>query len=211
MCSFLLVGLSALAQTAQPSAVRQPGQLASGAWGLDTISAPPLTSGQKFEYMIKQEYKLRGLIGNAVGAALGQWNDTPGPWGQGLTGYSYRFASGFGQTLIRETVAWGIDSGAYIDPRYFPSDEIGYKGRLLNAVKQIYLSKKDDGRTTFAYGRIVSAFVADETINAWQPSTNNSFRDGLTRTLITLGVDGAENVAQEVFQFARPKSLRHRR
>lgn len=181
----------------------QPGQLA-------TVSAPPLTVAQKFGFSVIQDFTIRGLIGNGIGAAIGEWAGVPHEWGQGFGGYSKRFASGFAQTLTRETVAWGIDSAAHIDPRYFPSSESGAKARLLNAVKQIYLARRDDGGTSFAYGRVISAFTAGEVVNAWQPPSTRGVGHGIERGCITLGVDGAENLAQEIFVFARPRSLRHR-
>lgn len=174
------------------------------------MSAPPLTPHGKFSQRVVEQFAIRGLIGNAIGAGFSQWTDTPGEWGRGWTGYADRFASGFGQTLTRQSVAWTIENIVHTDPRYFPSTEPGFKPRFLNAVKQIYLAKRDDGSTGIAYGKLISAFAAGQVVNTWEPPSNNSVSDGLERGVITLGVDGVENLVQEIFTFARPKSLRHR-
>lgn len=202
--AIFLVGLSAVAQTTQDSPRVQPGQLAG------TVSAPPLTTAQKFQVRVKEQFAIRGVIGNAIGSAFSQWTDTPGSWGDGGEGYAKRFASGFTQTLTRQTTAFLIDEVTHADPRYFPSTESGFKARALNVVKQIYLAKRDDGSSGFAYGKVISAFVAGQVTNAWEPPSNNGVGSGIQRALITLGVDGAENLAQEIFPFARPRGLRHR-
>jgi hypothetical protein len=197
-----LIGVAAFGQTPQPS-LPQPGQL-------KTISAPPLTAAEKFHYRVVDEFGFRGLIGNAVGAGLGQLTNTPSEWGQGMQGYSYRYLSGLGGTLTRQSMAWALESIEHGDPRYFPSSEPGAKARLLCAMKQTFWVRRDNGSNGFAYARVVSAFASGQLTNAWQPPSNNSVTDGLERAVIIIGVDAGENLAQEIFPFLRPKSLRNR-
>src|SRR5438105_14985592 len=49
----------------------------------DVIRQPPMTVGQKFTYHLKQSVDPWGVLRGGAGAALDQWRDHPGGWGQG--------------------------------------------------------------------------------------------------------------------------------
>lgn len=183
----------------------QPGQLQG------TVTAPQLTVAEKFEYRVVQSFGLRNFVGAALGAAIGQGLDTPKEWGQGLEGYSERYASSFAGTFSREVFAFSLETSLREDPRYFPLEAGSpFKLRVLNAVKQVVWTKNDDGSSGFAYARVISTFSAAELTNVWQPPTTDSQRSALKRTALGLGADFGYNFLQEFFAFARPISLRHR-
>lgn len=189
---------------AAPQAPPQPGQLA------DTMSAPPFTVGDKFDYRIVQMFGFKGLAGSLVGAAIGQAAGSPYEWGGGMAGFGKRYVSGFGGNLSRQTFAFALESALHEDPRYFPSEEKGFKARSWNAIKQIVYCKKDDGTGSLAYARVISAFGNGQFVNTWQPDSTGSVGDGFKRGLYTLGGDAAYNFLQEFVPFARPRSLRDR-
>lgn len=189
---------------APTNSVHQLGQLP------DTISAPPFTVSQKFHYRVIQVFGLRGFVGAAVGAAIGQAQDSPHEWGQGATGFADRFGSGFGGTLTRQTFEFALEAPLHEDPRYFPSKDKRTKTRIVNALKQVLFCKTDDGTDSFAYARVISSFGAGQFINVWQPASTGSVGDGFKRAFIGLGTDAAFNAMQEFLPFTRPSSLRHR-
>lgn len=192
----------------------QPGQLPKPPDSLqvpNTVSAPPFTVGDKFDYRVVQSFGLRGVAGALVGAAFGQALDSPHEWGQGVQGYSERFASGFGGNLTRQTFAFGLESVLHEDPRYFPSDDHRKKARLLNALKQVIICKTDSGHSSFAYARVASDFGAGQFVNLWQPASTGGVGDGIKRSFIGLGTDAVYNLMQEFVPFTRPRSLRHKR
>ncbi|MDQ2711511.1 MAG: hypothetical protein M3Y24_04620 [Acidobacteriota bacterium] len=176
----------------------------------NTISAPPFTVGDKFDYRVVQTFGLRGLLGSFVTATVGQASGTPYAWGGGVEGYAKRYASGLATNLSRQTFAFVIEAALHEDPRYFPSEDQEFKLRCVNAFKQVFVSKTDSGHLSFGYGRVVSAFAAGQFVNAWQPGSNGSVGHGLERGVLTLGGDFAYNLGQEFFPFARPKSIRYR-
>jgi hypothetical protein len=197
---------------------RQPGQRAQATQSgneleklPDTMSAPPFTVADKFDYRFVQSLGLRGWGGAAIGAAIGQARNSPHEWGQGVGGFTTRFASGFGGNLSRQTFAFVLESAFHEDPRYFPSEDKSKKLRALNAVKQVIVCKKDDGTPSFAYARVISEFAAGQFVNTWQPKSTGSVADGFTRAFIGLGADAAYNFMQEFIPFTRPSSLRHHR
>jgi hypothetical protein len=200
---FCLPGLL-LAQAPVTAPPPQPGQLR------DTVSAPSLTSREKFKLRVIGGIGIRGIAGAAFGAAIGQGTNTPSEWGQGAAGYFTRFASGFGNNFNRQVIAFGLETALHEDPRYFPSTSRSTKQRILNVAKQVFIAKKDDGSSTFAYGKIISAFGSAQLTNTWQPGSNNSFGDGIERGIISLGGDAGICAIQEFFPSLRPKELRNR-
>src|SRR3954465_11893165 len=47
-----------------------------------------------------------GLMDAAIGAGLDQWLDAPKEWELGVSGYSKRFASGYGEAAISATTRY---------------------------------------------------------------------------------------------------------
>jgi hypothetical protein len=198
---------SATQDTRTPSKAaprQQPGQLPN------SVSVPPLTVGDKFKYRILGSFSVRGLLGNVVGAAIGQAMNTPSEWGQGWGAYGVRYASGLGATLSRQTFVFTLESVLHEDPRYFPSEEKTKGARIKNVLKSVVITRTDSGGSQFAYGRVISAFGAAQLVNAWQPRSNGHVSDGIERAFIVLGVDAGFNLMQEFFPFTRPKALRRR-
>ncbi len=194
-------------QAQQPGQSQQSGQNPKLP---DTMSAPPFTMADKFDYRVVQSFGLRGFAGSAVGAAIGQARNSPHEWGQGVEGFADRYASGFGGNLSRQTFAFVLESAFHEDPRYFPSEDKSMKLRAINALKQVVYAKNDNGSGTFAYARVFSDFGSAQFVNVWQPKSTGSVGDGLVRGLIGLGADAAYNFMQEFIPFTRPISLRHR-
>lgn len=216
--SILLAGFNLSNLRAQP-APPQPGQLPSSHPDQHvpdvlklprTISAPPFTVADKFDYRIVQTLGLRGLVGSAISAAIGQGAGSPYEWGGGVEGFAKRYASGFAGNVSRQTFAFVLESALREDPRYFPSEDEPGKVRVLNALKQVVVCKTDAGHSVFAYARVISTFGSAQFVNTWQPNSTGSVGDGLLRGVYGLGGDFAYNLAQEFFHFTRPRSLRHR-
>src|SRR3569833_4184867 len=190
----------------------QPGQLPgadAGAMSLpNTLSAPPLTVRDMWDYRVVQTIGLRGFVGAFIGASIGQANGSPYEWGGGVEGYAKRYASGFAGNLSRQSFAFVLESALHEDPRYFPSESAPRKARLLNALKQVVTCKTDKGDSSIAYARIGSAFGSAFLVNTWQPSSTGTASSAMRRGLYGLGGDLAYNLMQEFIPFTRPHSLR---
>lgn len=198
---------TAAAPQSSPSSTpppQQPGQLPN------TVSAPPFTAADKFDYRVVQTFGLRGFVGSGISAAIGQARNSPHEWGQGVQGFADRYGSGFAGNFSRQTFAFILETAFREDPRYFPSEDKSKKLRAVNAVKQVIICKTDDGKSSFAYARVFSTFGSAQFTNVWQPASTGSVGDGLLRGVIGLGADAAYNFMQEFVPFTRPKSLRHR-
>ncbi len=60
----------------------------------------PLTLGARFKIYRGALIRPYTLVGPALGAGVGQWEDEPPEWGQGGEGYARRLASGMGRHVI---------------------------------------------------------------------------------------------------------------
>src|SRR5579875_3794619 len=69
----------------------------------DTVSAPPFTVRDKFDYRVVQSFGIRGFAGAFVGAAIGQARNSPHEWGEGVEGFAERYGSGLASNLSRQT------------------------------------------------------------------------------------------------------------
>ena len=176
----------------------------------NTVSAPPFTAADKFDYRVVQSFGLRGFVGSAIGAGIGQARNSPHEWGQEFGGFAERYASGFAGNVSRQTFAFVLETAFKEDPRYFPSEDKSKKLRVLNALKQVIVCKTDAGDSSFAYARVFSDFGAGQFINVWQPKSTGTVGKGVIRAFIGLGADGAYDLMQEFIPFTRPISLRHR-
>jgi hypothetical protein len=174
-----------------------------------TMTATRLSVHEKFDYRIVQSFGLRGFAGAAMGAAIGQARNVPHEWGGGTEGYATRYAAGFGINLSKQSIAFLAESALHEDPRYFPSEQRGFRLRLKNALLQTVVTRTDSGGERFAYGRLVSAFGAGQLANTWEPKSTGSVGGGIIRGFILLGGDAAYNFFQEFIPFVRPRSLRH--
>ena len=193
-CSLLLVAIctpfvqgQAVTQPVPP----QPGVLAK------TYTAVPLTKGEKFDYRLYRGFLIRGIVGSAFAAGISQATNTPPEWGGGVGAYGKRFASSIGTSASRQGMLFGMETVLHQDPRYFPSTSTGFKARLGNVIKQVFVTKNDHGEAVPAYSRLVSAFGAGQLANAWQPASNNTVGDGLIRGAIIVGADAGVNFLTE--------------
>jgi hypothetical protein len=197
----LLAGLF-LSLPLEAQVVNLPAQLGP------TMSATPLSVGEKFDYRIVQSFGLRGFLGAGVGAAIGQARDVPHEWGQGFGGYATRYAAGFGTNLSRQSMSFALESVLHEDPRYFPSEEKGFRARVKNVLIQTLVTRTDSGGQRFAYSRIASAFGAGQLANAWAPASTGTIHGGFIRGFIILGGDTGYDFLQEFIPFLRHRSLR---
>jgi hypothetical protein len=172
------------------------------------VQTAPLSARGKFHARTIQSLGFRGVLGAAIGAAIGQGTNTPGEWGQGAEGFGKRFASGFGGSVARQSITFALETATHEDPRYFPSTEVTKKARIWNVVKQTFLCKKDSGDSSFAYARIIGAFGTGQLVNSWQPASTSGVSDGIERGFISLGLDAASNLSQEFIPRLRPREFR---
>lgn len=146
---------------------------------------------------------------SAAGAGIQQWRNHPRQWGHGVKGYGRRFASGFGQHAVKNTIQFGVGALRHEDPRSTrPLKPKGFRPKLKDAVRNTFTVRRYGHRKRgVAAGRISGAVGAGLISRAWQPSSLATVGSGLQSGGISLGADLAINTAREFI----PDKKKHRR
>ncbi len=171
-----------------------------------TIPPPvyrPYTVAQKFKAATQDVFWPYALAGVGFSAGFSQLTNTPSEWGQGAEGYARRYANAFGVNLSYQYFSATLESALHEDPRYFPSGDRSTRARFHHAVAGVFLTRKDDGGSGFAYARWASAYGAGFLSNTWNPRSNNHASDALITGTTILGIDLAVKLGQEFVPFLR--------
>jgi hypothetical protein len=131
------------------------------------------------------------LVGPALGAGIGQWENEPPGWGQGSEGYARRFASGVGRSVIAETIRFGFAAADGEDPRYHRSQERGVWNRTRHVLAETFTSETAGGTRIPAFSRFAGVYGAAFISNTWYPesraTTGYALRRGSTALASSLG------------------------
>ena len=163
----------------------------------------PYTVAQKFKFATTDSFGPVALVAVGVSAGFSQLTNTPSAWGQGAEGYGKRYGSAFGLNLSDEYFEAVLNSTLRQDPRYFPSKDRSAKGRFKHAVGYLFIARKDDGGTSFAYGRWGGALGAGFLANTWNPRSDSHVSDAFERAGFLLAADAGFHLAEEFIPFFR--------
>lgn len=143
---------------------------------------------ERFNRYIKSTIGPFRLVQIGASAGIAQWRDSPEEWGQGMKGYGRRYASGFGQNLIQQTVTYGLDSAMDLDTGFQKSKREGFMPRFKDALIQNVTSRNRDGHRVVSVPRFAGVYTGSIVAReAWFPDRYN-YKDGLrngTTTLLT--------------------------
>jgi len=140
-----------------------------------------LTFAERLKIYGRSFINPESLIRPALGAGVGQADNTPPEWGQGAAGYGRRFASGYGRDVISRTIGFGVAAADREDPRFVPSNEKGIWRRTRHAVVGTFVSRTRSGGTMPAFSRFAGEYSAGFIANAWEPPSQDSASHALER------------------------------
>jgi hypothetical protein len=159
----------------------------------------PLVPKQKFELAWKISvdpinFAMAGLI-----AGVQQSQNTFGGYGQGMQGYSKRYAASYGNAIIGTMITSAILPTIFKqDPRYFYKGKGHIATRALYAMAGAVICKGDNGRWQANYSNIVGTVVAGGISNLYYPPAD---RDGVRlafkETFLGLAAGAGGNLFQE--------------
>jgi hypothetical protein len=161
-----------------------------------TITPETLTFSDRLKIYAHSFISPQFYIGPALGAGIGQWDDRPHEWGEGAEGYGLRYGSGFGRSVISNTIALGVASVDHEDTRFFQSNEHGVWRRTRHAVIETFVARTGSGGSMPAYSTFTGVYGAAFIANAWQPPSVDNIHDAFLR-----GTTGLlSNVGWHVFE-----------
>ena len=102
-----------------------------------------------------------GILDAALGAALGQWLNTPDEWGQSKTAFAKRFSTEYTESAINGSTKYFVARIRDEDPSFHPCTCHGLHRRALHAILSPVLAYRyDDGRPQFSAARMTGTAVA---------------------------------------------------
>jgi hypothetical protein len=149
--------------------------------------AGPLSLGDRFRIYSRSIVSPYGVVGPALGAGIGQWENEPPEWKQGAEGYARRFGSGMGRHFIAETIRFGVAAADSEDPRYQRSDETGVWNRTRHTIVETFTSKTSSGARIPAFSRFAGIYGAAFISNTWYPDSRATTGYALRRGSTALG------------------------
>src|SRR5258705_1245526 len=128
-----------------------------------------LTEKKRFHLYVVSAAGPVPLLGEAAGAALNQWENTPKEWGQGWSAYGERYGSNLAYNAVRQTITYGTSAVFHEDNRYFASHKHGFWARTGYAVLCTVTARHPDGRQTFSVSSVTGVIGASAISSIWGP------------------------------------------
>ena len=161
-------------------------------------SYAPLTGKERWNLYLRDAFWSPGVFFKAAGPALGsQLNNDPTKWGQGMEGYSKRFANRFGRNALQETYEAAGAALLQHEVRYIRSGRSGFLPRAAHALTANFVTYDRRGHRTPHVSRVGAAFAAEFTGNLWMPAGYRDTSKAVRGVGIQLGVGSALNLFRE--------------
>ena len=109
------------------------------------------------------------LLGEAVGAGVSQWENSPKEWGQGWGAYGERLGSNLAYNSVRQTITYGTSIAFHEDNRYFASHKHGFWARTGYAALSTVTARHPDGRRAFSVSSVTGIVGASAISSIWGP------------------------------------------
>ena len=186
------------AQTLDGSAPAHPAPFADGLllWVGPTPSDAPVRPERFSEFLLATVGPVP-LIGEAAGAAVGQWTNAPKEWGQGWNAYAKRFGSNLAYNGIRQTITYGGSLALGEDTRYFASRRSGFWPRTRHALVATFTARHADGRETFRISGTAGVIGASSFSSIWGPDSWKGPGNIAANAGISFVSTAASNVVRE--------------
>ncbi|MBL0158429.1 MAG: hypothetical protein IPP47_15190 [Bryobacterales bacterium] len=181
---------------AKTDEVLRPGML----WGtvITRSEFQPLTGKERWGLYWRQSYWRPGAFFAVAGPALGaHLNNEPPQWGQGMEGYSKRYANRFARSAIRDTVSAAGSAALGYDVRYVKCDCKGFLPRFGHAIAWNFLTLNRNGNTVLNIPKIGGAFAGEFAGRTWMPAGYNGVGDAMRSGGTQLAIGALFNSIRE--------------
>jgi len=173
-----------------------------------TTDIEPLTSRQKMTIAAKDSFDWPSYITAAGFAGLSQLSNTNPSFGQGIRGYSKRYAAGVGDQITGNMLTEGVFPVWFReDPRYFRLGTGSGWSRFRYAATRTLITRTDSGGRRFNFSEIGGNTTAVAISNAYSPDTRN-VSDNLTKLGIQVATDTFSNILKEFWPDFKRKFLK---
>jgi hypothetical protein len=151
---------------------------------------------QKYLYSLGEIFGPDRLVAIAGYAVLDQMGVRPVQWGKRPSSLAVRFASHFGDSLLKHTVEFGVRAIDHEDPRYFQSGRCHPWTRIGYAVYHTFVVHNDRGGWMPAYSLAAEAYGTPYLVRRWQPERFQTWST-LDAGTVNVGIEMGTNVLKE--------------
>jgi hypothetical protein len=130
-----------------------------------------LTEKERFQAYLLSTGGPVPLIGEAAGAGVGQWLNSPKEWGQGWGAYGERFGSNLAYNAVRQTITYGTSIVFREDDRYFASTAHGFWPRTRHALVSTFTARHPNGRQMVSVSSVTGVIGASAISSIWGPDS----------------------------------------
>ena len=163
----------------------------------------PRTFKERFQDYRSATLSPWAVVMPAFGAGLGQLRNYPPEWNQGAEGFGKRVASAYGESVVEDTISFGVATFDHEDLRYplssYPKNAI--LKRAGHTIAYTFVPKKEGGGRRFGWSRFIGAYGSGFIANTWYPAQHSDVHNALTLGSMSLAGDLAINLLKE---FVRP-------
>ena len=131
----------------------------------------PLQPGQQFRQYLFNTAGPVALAGEAAGAGIGQWTNSPKEWGQGWGAFGKRYGSNLAYNGVRQTLQYGTAVVFHEDYRYFAATRHGFWNRTKHALVATFTARHPDGTDRFSVSSVVGVVGASSISSVWGPES----------------------------------------
>jgi hypothetical protein len=180
-------------------------------------SYTPLSGSQKFHIFLRQTYSPYVFATTAFDAGLAQMSDDWPAYGQGMKGYGKRY----GALLANHAAASFFESfllptAFHQDPRYFRrGPEGGFLPRLGYSASRVFITRTDDGHSTFNSSLVLGMLLVASLTNSYYPRAQRGLEETMSRFGGGLIFSAQNNLLREfwpdlshIFHKHEPEELR---
>jgi len=156
-----------------------------------------LTEKKRFHLYVLSTGGPVPLLGEAAGAAIGQWENSPKEWGQGWSAYGERFGSNLAYNAVRQTITYGTSAAFHEDNRYFASHKHGFWARTGYAVLSTVTARHPDGSQAFSVSSVTGIVGASAISSIWGPPSWKGIENISGNAGISFATTAGFNIVRE--------------
>ena len=156
-----------------------------------------LTEKKRFQLYVVSTIGPVPLVGEAAGAGISQWENSPKEWGQGWGAYGERYGSDLAYNAVRQTITYGTSIVFREDNRYFASHKHGFWPRTGYAILSTVTARHPDGRRTFSVSAVSGVLGASAISSIWGPGSEKGIGNIGENAGISFAATAGFNVVRE--------------
>lgn len=158
----------------------------------------PLTTNEKSKLLMLSTFQPETLARIGISAGLATFRDSPNEWPRTVETYNWRFADRVGQRLVYKSTEFLVGSVLlHEDPRYFRAEQPGVGAKLRNALKQTWMTRRDNGAWAPAWGAFAGAYTTGVVGAQWMPDSRQTAESILVRSSTQIGFRFCNNLLRE--------------